>query len=66
VQDHARLIAAIRSRDGDSAYVAMWQHIENVKQLLSAGEGFDGAGRDTDKIVTRGRAAGRRKLKLDI
>jgi len=66
VQDHARLIVAIRSRDGDSAYVAMWQHIENVKQLLSGGEGFDGASKDAEKPGTRGRTPSRRKLKLDI
>jgi DNA-binding FadR family transcriptional regulator len=66
VQDHARLIAAIRQHDGDAAYVAMWQHIENVKQLLSSGEGFGGPDRITDKADARTRIATRRKLKLDI
>ena len=34
VHDHDRLVNAMRRRDGDAAYVAMWQHIENVKTFI--------------------------------
>ena len=33
-EDHNRIVDAIRRHDGDAAYVAMWQHIENVKQFF--------------------------------
>lgn len=34
VLDHANLLDAITQRDGEAAYVAMWQHLENVKRYL--------------------------------
>ncbi len=36
VNDHDKIVEAMRRRDGDAAYVAMWQHIENLKALLFA------------------------------
>ncbi|MBP2159160.1 MULTISPECIES: FadR/GntR family transcriptional regulator [Asticcacaulis] len=33
-EDHHRIVEGIRRHDGDAAYVAMWQHIENVKQFF--------------------------------
>jgi GntR family uxuAB operon transcriptional repressor len=32
--DHDKIVEAMRRRDGDAAYVAMWQHIENMKTFL--------------------------------
>ncbi len=34
VLDHDRIVDAMRRRDGEAAYVAMWNHIENVKIFL--------------------------------
>ncbi len=34
VKDHGLILDAMRRRDGEGAYVAMWQHIENVKNLI--------------------------------
>ena len=65
VEDHARLSSAIRSRDGDGAYVAMWQHMDAVKQLLAGGEGFSVAEGGAEKTGGRGRA-GRRRLKVSV
>ncbi len=64
VQDHARIVSAIRNHDGDGAYVAMWQHLENVKQLLSGGEGFEPMPVAAEKAV-RSRAPSRRKVKIE-
>ncbi|MGN6424329.1 MAG: FCD domain-containing protein [Asticcacaulis sp.] len=41
VRDHDRIVDALRRRDGDAAYVAMWSHIENVKTFLSNWLGAD-------------------------
>jgi GntR family uxuAB operon transcriptional repressor len=57
--DYRRLIEALRRRDGDGAYVAMWQHIEHLKLFLSSSEGFD----DSQKAA---RPASRRKLKQNV
>lgn len=65
IQDHARLLSAIRGRDGDGAYVAMWQHMESVKQLLSSGEGFATEESSLEKGIVRSRV-GRRKLKVRV
>lgn len=65
VEDHTRLLSALRNHDGDAAYVAIWQHFENVKQLLSAGDGFDGGEKNAEKSTGRSRAVSRRKLKID-
>ena len=65
VQDHARLLSAIGSRDGDGAYVTLWQHMDAVKQLLSGGEGFGVAEGSAEKTGSRGRA-GRRRLKVGV
>lgn len=34
VHDHDRIVDAMYRRDGEAAYVAMWNHIENVKTFL--------------------------------
>lgn len=34
VHDHDTIVDALRRRDGDAAFVAMWNHIENVKSFL--------------------------------
>jgi len=36
VHDHDLIVEALRRRDGDAAFVAMWNHIENVKTFLTA------------------------------
>ncbi|MFT4076072.1 MAG: GntR family transcriptional regulator [Asticcacaulis sp.] len=61
VRDYAQVIAAIRNRDGDAAYVAMWQHLENVKQSLS--EGFAAMEKPAEKAS--GRGVSRRKLRTE-
>ncbi len=33
--DHEVILKALKSRNGNAAYVAMWQHIENVKTFLA-------------------------------
>ncbi|MDV6330907.1 FCD domain-containing protein [Asticcacaulis sp. 201] len=40
VTDHETILKALRKRDGDAAYVAMWQHIENVKTFLAESGAF--------------------------
>ncbi|MBW8881066.1 MAG: GntR family transcriptional regulator [Asticcacaulis sp.] len=34
VHDHDMIVEALRRRDGDAAFVAMWNHIENVNTFL--------------------------------
>ncbi|MDC7684605.1 FCD domain-containing protein [Asticcacaulis sp. BYS171W] len=34
VRDHEAIVAALTRRDPEAAYVAMWSHIENVKNFL--------------------------------
>jgi DNA-binding FadR family transcriptional regulator len=41
VHDHDLLVEALRRRDGDAAFVAMWNHIENVKSFLLASNALD-------------------------
>jgi GntR family uxuAB operon transcriptional repressor len=36
VHDHDLIVDALRRRDGEAAFVAMWNHIENVKAFLTA------------------------------
>jgi GntR family uxuAB operon transcriptional repressor len=55
-EDYGRLVEAFRHRDGDAAYVAMWQQIENIKRLLATSEGFE-------KADGRAKPAPRRRLK---
>ncbi|WP_443751253.1 FCD domain-containing protein [Asticcacaulis solisilvae] len=40
VHDHDRIVEALRRRDGDGAFVAMWNHIENVKSFLLQSNAF--------------------------
>ena len=35
IVDHEMIVKALKSRNGNAAYVAMWQHIENVKTFLA-------------------------------
>jgi GntR family uxuAB operon transcriptional repressor len=57
VLDHGRLVDALRRRDGDAAYVAMWQHVENVKTFVMA---MDSPSEDSEARPAR------RKLKLTV
>lgn len=41
VNDHENLLRAMRRRDADAAYVAMWNHIENVKRFLTESNTFE-------------------------
>ena len=53
--DHARIVGAIRHRDGDAAFVAAWQHIENVKTLLLAP-------RESDPVELRNARKARKRV----
>lgn len=48
VHDHGRIVDAMRRRDGEAAYVAMWNHIENVKSFL-----LDSSDTDTGKDMAK-------------
>ena len=41
VHDHDKIVEALRRRDGDGAFVAMWNHIENVKSFLLQSNAFN-------------------------
>ncbi|EGF89402.1 uxu operon transcriptional regulator [Asticcacaulis biprosthecium C19] len=52
VNDHELIVEALRRRDGDAAFVAMWTHIENVKSFLLASNALDDT-RPASKRKTR-------------
>jgi DNA-binding FadR family transcriptional regulator len=41
--DHELIVESLRRRDGDAAFVAMWNHIENVKSFLLCSNALDEA-----------------------
>lgn len=41
--DHDLIVEALRRRDGDAAFAAMWNHIENVKSFLLSSNALDEA-----------------------
>ena len=41
MHDHDMIVEALRRRDGDTAFVAMWNHIENVKTFLLASNALE-------------------------
>ncbi len=49
--DHDLILKALMRRDSNGAKTAMWQHLENTKQMLYKGSTFDGSDLEDDRYL---------------